>query len=269
MGITTGKACYKSRYFGPSSKSRRPRYKKNFQKKRRLFKRFFGSRFFLIFFGIVGFSLLLYIIFWSNFFSVQNIEVIVTAGGQELDAEVLTQEVRKRFLGKNLLFVSANKFFFLSEEPAIKDFSLKKNWPNQFEVLVTKRVGRAVLLDSKQKEFLVDEEGVVFAPVSDSDLLVISYPSKSLAIGDKVQGRAIQFVLAVLSSCSEAGLEVDSVRAAGNVVVEFMDGPQVLLPLENSAITRMVTMVSQFRSEGEPVSKIDLRFKNPVVEYKE
>ncbi len=267
MGNIPGKSYYRPRRFRSTSKSRKPEFRKSFRKKRRLLRRYLGSKAFLFLAGFSAFFLLLYVVFLSDLFSIQDVEVKVMAQGKKLDAAVLTQEVRKRFLGKNLLFVSASKLFFLSEDPTVKEFSLKKQWPNKFEVHVSRRVGKAILLDSKGAEFLVDEEGVVFASAGDADLPVISYPSKNLAIGDKVQGREVGFVLAVLSSCAESSLEVESVRAAGKVVVEFSTGPQVVLPLEEDAIAKMIDMVQQFHAREEPVSKIDLRFKNPVVEY--
>lgn len=268
MGLTDGSKYYRRTPRQRKSK-RSDNFKKNFRRRKRTLRRFFGNRFFILICSIVFIFGLGYLIFFSSIFEVSEVRVRLLSGEQELDAAALTQEARKSVLGRNLLFLSSRNLFFLTQDVTVKRIELNKIWPNTLELEVVRRAGNAILQDGKGNEFLVDEEGVVFAPAGKVNLPMIKYPSKTLFVGDKVQGRKIEFVLAVLYSCARENLEVSSVHAGGNLTVEFVNGPQVLLAFEERSIEQMIDMVLQFRDQGEQVSRIDLRFKNPVVEYSE
>ncbi len=226
-----------------------------------------GPVFFVV--GVLVLLLVLYGFFFSPLLRIREVDITFGSGGTDLDEIALEQVVSRDVLGKNLLLIRKKNLYNLLGDVTVREIMVEKEWPQRLAVRVEKRTPQAILEDSSGNLFLVDEEGVVFGKAQKEELPVIHYPVKTLSIGDEVGSREVNFVLYLLSEVGNAGLDVENIQAARIVRLDIKDGPLVILPSENRAVERMVSMVKEFQRQERKVTKIDLRFQNPVVEYSE
>ena len=255
----------KSRRKGP--KERRAKRKSGLQRYFQRFRRRF-SRYAVLFFILIILGIGVYTIFFSPLFMISSVEVTVTPNGVGLEEASLRQEVKKRVSGNNLFLLKERQLSFLGDDLSIEGFEIGKEWPDTLKVRVKKRSAQAVLEDGIGRLFLVDEEGVVFSRARCSHLPLIKYSGARLSLGDRVADWEISFVLRALSGISSKGLLVESVRVGTDAHLKIVDGPEVILPLNDGGVVdQMVEIINSFESRGETVKKIDLRYKNPVIEY--
>ena len=211
---------------------------------------------------------LVYVVFFSSLFSLESIEVGISPCENRLEEESLKQELRKRISGSNLLLLRSRRLSFLEDDPAVEGFEIEKRWPDGLAVKVIKRVPRAILEDPAGQLFLVDKAGVVFSRAKDQNLPFIKYLGPRLSLGDRVAGREVNFVLYVLDEASNEGLSIESIRAGADIQLKFIDGPEIILPVgDREAVSRMVEITRDFKQKGESLTRVDLRYKNAVIEY--
>lgn len=237
--------------------------RRSFRRWQRVFSKYTGP---LAVFAVL--AILVYVVFFSALFSLESIEVIVSPDGSELEGESLKQEIKKKVSESNLLLLKPQRLSFLKDNPAVEKFEIEKQWPDGLNIKITKRVPQAILEDSIGRLFLVDGNGVVFSRAKDSDLPLIKYSGVRLSIGDEVASREVNFVLYTLDKVGQTGFQIESIRAGTDVYLKVAGGPEVILPLnDRGSVDRMIEIVEGFRFRGENLSKIDLRYKNPVIEY--
>lgn len=127
-----------------------------------------------------------YTLFLSGWFQVKDVQVI---GSRFSNAEQLKQEIDQylrapKFLGlinfkNNLIFLTASKFKnLLLSQPAIKDFSLAKNFKNRilvFNIWERQIIGILCFGNEGETCFYFDNRGVVFAdaPQTEGSLIFL------------------------------------------------------------------------------------------------
>ena len=221
-----------------------------------------------VFLVLVPLLFLSYAAFVSPLFSLVDITVEFTSSeGHDLEREGIEQGVKKRVLGKNILLLSTKELSFLEEELSYREVKIAKKLPHSLVVAVSRRVPLAVVSDQRGRLFLVDETGTIFSSQRQEGLPVINLPEQSLSLGQEISSEGVAFVLSLLSALSDDGFLVGWVELTGGLRLKVAAGPEVLLGAEADTGPALLAILKNYRAQGVLLKKVDLRAKNPVLEY--
>ena len=102
--------------------------------------------------------------FFSSTFQVQTVNVTGTSDGTLL-ADIQHMKIR----GQNIFLFNTDSIKAqLSGSPLVSNVTVKKQWPNQLDVAITKRIP-VLLWQTSQGTYSVDQSGMVIAAVNQSD----------------------------------------------------------------------------------------------------
>jgi len=241
----------------------------NLRREFRKLRRRLSLRYFLALALVVFVAGGFYALFFSDLFALKKITVTILPHRDSLEEEGLKQEAKKAVYGKNLLFLSSHAFDFLHQDLSYESFKITKKWPDGLQVVVKKRIPRAVLEDSNGTLFLVDGQGIVFARGYQENLPVIKYPGAALSPGKSVRGEQVDFVLYIVKKVSESGLKMETLQLGLDTRLKLPEGTLVLLRTgDKASVDKLLKILGDFGKRGVALSKIDLRYQQPVIEYK-
>ncbi len=165
---------------------------------------------------------------------------------------------------------------YLSSQNQIGDFSLRLKLPSTLSVYLLEKKARFALKDKERQVFAtVDEEGVVLALFSETNLPYVELKKANLNTGEKVLGGYLTALN--LQERLFSAYQVRNGELAGEaLIVELPEGYTVLFPLDRDPDELMgaLSLILTGLKGSEGVSKIDLdtsintidlRFKNPVL----
>lgn len=193
--------------------------------------------------------------------------------------------VKEVVLGKNIFLINANSLEASLQDrfPPLNRLTLKRRWPAGLEVSFSSRVPliafnnenpESTSSGSPRSYFFVDETGLVFAKTAEvSGILKINYPGYSaLKVGDRLEKGFLLFVIDLLKEFRRLGFNAEAAQwlEQSTFVVQLKGGPAVYLSADKDARTqaRILQLVAEkYRIEGKVLQRVDLRFKDPVVEY--
>lgn len=173
----------------------------------------------------------------------------------------------------------AGEHIFLASEEEIKQTVLanfkvrevfvKKVLPSEILVLAEERkpmVG--ILPEGEEVVFLVDREGMVLQKLEATNLPKLGVEGKTLVVGEKIDG-ALSSAVVLLDLLARAGYKTDG-QLDQELLLARLEGARVVLPLGEDPrvlVGSLQLILTRATIEGNKPRLIDLRFKNPVVEF--
>ena len=105
----------------------------------------------------------------SNFFKIKNIIV----SGMSNDKNFKFQSNLNFLLGENIFFLNDNFYNYFDKNNNIKNFNVKKLYPNSIEITITESKPICVILDNGKEIFLGDNGKILKANQDYSNLLKV------------------------------------------------------------------------------------------------
>lgn len=184
------------------------------------------SRFFYYFSAFIFFGVLVYILFFSPYLSVNSVRV---HGTKDLDPNVILENVNSHISGKYLGLVANNNFILIRKDKIrssleerfkkIESVGIKKIFPSGLEVEITER-GFVLLFRSDDSLWLVDEKGMVFDSadfssdnINTGELITINDESAKAVAQEKdlLNADYINFVTGMRKELNQMmGMEIDN-----------------------------------------------------------
>lgn len=254
--------------------------------------------FFWVFLAILAAS-----IFNAKVFRIQQTEIVWDK--EEFRDDRLLADLNGATLGQNIFWM-ADRNLEKYYEPylAVADHSLEKIYPRSLRFRVFTRdpfLELVTYLKFPQEEaspsfwrafdneeaynqgsqsgtFLVDRQGYVFAKSfgkNSARVRVFVPETEPIELGQFLVSRPLSVILRLIPQLVSFGGDwtvsylILSPEPA-LVVIKLEDGPFVFLPLEDSdnrKVDALRLIVNKYKIEGRHLQTVDLRFKNPVVEY--
>ncbi|HJX58940.1 MAG TPA: hypothetical protein VJ481_00085 [Patescibacteria group bacterium] len=180
------------------------------------------------------------------------------------------------YQGKSLTEVKQGLSEFFKSQPGIKEYLFQFKLPNRLLVnIIEAKAKYAIGSKEKQTFALVDADGVSLRIDSSTNLPVLLTSGNPPNLGEKVNPRelfALELVYRIFSlyQVKEGKLEGEALK------VLLPDGIEVVFPLEGDRdeligaleviLTRLKSGAKDSKIDYASVKKIDLRFKNPVLQ---
>ncbi len=224
-----------------------------------------------------------FVIFNSQLWKVSSVSCLPVPGSS---AETgWCKAVKEEVLGKNIFLINVSSLEASLQDrfPPLNRLTLKRRWPAGLEVSFSSRVPliafnnenpESTSSGSPRSYFFVDETGLVFANTTDvSGILKINYPGYSaLKVGDRLEKGFLLFVIDLLKEFRRLGFDAEAAQwlETSTFVVQLKGGPAVYLSSDKDARTQariLQLVLEKYRIEGKVLQRVDLRFKDPVVEY--
>ena len=105
----------------------------------------------------------------SNFFKIKNIVV----NGMSNDKNLKVESNLNFLLGENIFFLKDNIYNYFDKNSDIKNFNVKKLYPNSLEITITESKPICIILDNGKEIFLGDNGKILKAKQGYSNLLKV------------------------------------------------------------------------------------------------
>lgn len=217
----------------------------------------------------------LYLVIFSDIFQVEHLRI---EGQSQLAPEIekLVQGgLEKKFLlfgTKSIFLVNSGRLkeIVLEKFPQVGELQIKKTFPNVLNLALAERREAAVFCAETQC-FLLDAEGVIFAPAFESSLPKVRNlrESREPALGDKVVDKeTIDVVLRLRENLeSNAGVfaEEFSLVSEDRLNVKTTEGWEIYFNLQKSLSEQVAALSALLQERFTPEKRqqleyIDLRF---------
>lgn len=224
-------------------------------------------------------------------FSVKDVSIFFEA--REFEPDRIKDFVTEWAQGKNLLLLRSGDLVSIlpREFLTVVAVSVEKRWPNRLIVRVKQREPLARLgLDREDEEsspsaffyasavqsseLIIDRTGLIFWKDQLADLpwLGLKGAAEDFVLGNQLKGTREILLIQILRLTREVGLDVLLVRPVGqDILLVLGDQTTVWLSPDKDlavAIEALRAVLEKYRIEAKKVLKIDLRFRNPVVEFR-
>lgn len=210
---------------------------------------------------------------YSNLFSVQ--EIIVSGGGKFVKNEDI-KEILKSNIGINIFKISAGsiksniKNNFLSLEKV----SVKRIFPSKIKVQVYEKTGAAVIIREGEYEgLLIDKDGFVLGfATSDLNYTKIYYTNiNEFSVGSFTNNKDILDILSLIEVFKTNSIKIENIMIYGDSYKLNISGILVFLnKVDGKDKSELLNkIIKKYQIEAKVLEKVDLRFKDPVVEYAE
>ena len=150
----------------------------------------------------------------------------------------------------------------------IRDVSIGRKFPQTAAVQISERKPIAKICQLSGREFLVDEEGVVFSEITPEtkDLKKVSLElGLELTLGQRLDKDVVSLILLEdprvrsVKYVDQKGIEV---QAEENLTILFSQEKNL-----EAQIRSLQMIVKKYKIEGKELRRMDLRFDQPVVRY--
>ena len=105
----------------------------------------------------------------SNFFKIKNIVV----NGMSNDKNLKVESNLNFLLGENIFFLKDNIYNYFDKNNDVKNFNVKKLYPNSLEITITESKPICIILDNGKEIFLGDNGKILKAKQGYSNLLKV------------------------------------------------------------------------------------------------
>ena len=105
----------------------------------------------------------------SNFFKIKNIVV----NGMSNDKNLKVESNLNFLLGENIFFLKDNIYNYFDKNNDVKNFNVKKLYPNSLEITITESKPICIILDNGKEIFLGDNGKILKAKQDYSNLLKV------------------------------------------------------------------------------------------------
>lgn len=246
---------------------------------------------FLIFLFVL--ATIFFLIFKSDIFKVKSVTVLFEGYGY--DSEPIKNRVNSDFIGKRIFWLNEGSVLSALKKEYISVVStgLIRNLPGSISVYVSQRDPVAVLVpvppdfqsspsavvsmavkegSSSAQRLLIDKSGLLFYKTSVFGMAIIVAGGESAALGNSLNKSLDKFMISAVSQMRMRDVPVSLITGIyGDVLAVLKDRSFVwLTPTKDVGyqIEILKMVIEKYRIEGKGIAKIDLRFKNPVVEFK-
>ena len=247
-------------------------------------------RFLIILFVLLA---IFFFVFKSDVFKVNNISVLFEGYGY--DSESIKDRINSAFIGKNIFWLneggvsSALKKEYLS----IVSTRLIRNLPRSVLFYVSQRDPVAMIVpvapdfqsspsavismavkegSSPSQRLLIDKSGLLFYEASVSGMTIIVTDGGNATLGNLMSKSSDKFMIKTVSQMKTADVPASLITGIyGDVLVVLKDKSFAWLTPTKEVdyqVEILKMIIEKYRIEGKGIAKIDLRFKNPVVEFK-
>ena len=151
--------------------------------------------------------------------------------------------------------------------------------PTALTINLIERSPKIALYPSETKKFLLaDEEGKIINMVDNSNLQKISVDRKLPNLGENID-REILFGILLTLDAANIDKIVEAKIEKNSLVISYKEGPKVTFPLDgdrktligglNLILSQLNTSSNATTIENEDLGnlKIDMRYRNPVLQY--
>jgi len=202
---------------------------RKYRKPRRIRKKqpFFKKKYFFpTFFGFVFSVLIVYLLVFSSFFQIEN---IVISGNDKTQKNEILDVIENKI--KKTMFSYSTKSIFLADIneikktalnsfPLIDELEIKRSFPKSLNVIVIERLGIAVFCNDDENCFLLDQEAVIFEPLTgESELPRIEKLNneKQFQLGEQIiEGDLVLKILKVFSVLTELDIKTEKALIVSN-----------------------------------------------------
>lgn len=175
--------------------------------------------------------------------------------------------------GQNFLTVDSQNLTLkiLGVNPYVKKLTVAKSFPNKLTLEIMPRIPLAVMSDSDNKEYYLDQEGL---PADNKYLRSSTLP---VIEGYKLPYRTNRPDWRVLKAVDLISLLTDENIYVERFFIDDINSSFILFLAEDEEVflaqnfnppeisASLQTIISRFRIEGKFISKIDFRFDKPLV----
>jgi len=216
------------------------------------------------------FAVVFYLIFKSDFFTVKNVNCWVQDKTSLADEKRWCETVKREVLGQKVLSLKQQA---IADEIRQKflpvgGVTIKRKYPQTVLVQISERKPIAKVCPPGGREFLVDEEGVIFSEVTPEtkDLKKVSLElGLELSLSQTLNEDIVFLILLKnpqIESIKYIGQEGIEVRAEENLAILFSRKKNL------EAQARSLQMIVQkYKIEGKDLKQVDLRYERAVVKY--
>ena len=259
-----------------------------------------SSKKLLIFSAFTVILILVFLVFGSNLFKVNTVDITLNKINcvtiKELKAEVQIND-------QNIFFVSAKKILGITQNkyPCIKQLLVHPTVPSkvnlefvgreavlsfkpaqleeasisailsQFQKISTPSAQATSLASQSANQFLVDNDGVVFAQTFETLYIPsILFWDSNLKIGTKLEYKQVADLLSIFDRLKALNLPILEVRiySSGNMLVQSSN--IIIFNLNRDIQNQLAALqliLDKAKIDEENMVFIDLRFDKPVVKY--
>jgi len=162
--------------------------------------------------------------------------------------------------------------YLKSQFPCISDVEIQKKLPSTLKI---KLISKVAVVKIDQNNFYASAEGLIMESPNSAAKLPVFYPPQglSLKLGAKISDGTILFALSITSELLQSDFSPTSVRivGSGDVAVYNQVSTVALFSSKKdpkSQIDSLQKILAQAKIDASKITKIDLRFDKPVIEFK-
>jgi hypothetical protein len=255
--------------------------KKTYRKshKRKLKKPFYRNKFFLLTTTVLFVScLLLYLLFFLNFFWIKNIEI---SGNQRISEQELESFLEEKISKKIFLLESRSVFLFypssiaqeaLERFPATTAVKINRRYPDEVSLEIKERKEIGTLC--QEQCYLIDSKGFIFQETEKRKALNIEKQLTQYPLGRKVVSSSdMDFIIYIWNNLGEA-IDIDKFNINGfNLTVTTRENWLIKFNLREQASLqeiRLKTVLEEKipKEKRKNLEYVDLRFKGVYFKYR-
>lgn len=247
-------------------------------------------RFLIILFVLLAFF---FFVFKSDVFKVNNVSVLFEGYGY--DSESIKNRIKSAFIGKSIFWLNEGGVLAALKKEYLSIISIRlvRNLPRNVSFYVSEHDPVAVLVpmpsdfqsspsavismavkegSSSSQRLLIDKSGLLFYKASVPGMTIIVTDEGNAILGNLMSGSLDKFMIKAVSQMKTADIPASLITGIyGDVLVVLKDKSFVWLTPTKEVdyqVEILKMIIEKYRIEGKGIAKIDLRFKNPVVEFK-
>jgi hypothetical protein len=179
------------------------------------------------------------------------------------------------FRGKSISEVKKGLGGYFQSSPFIKEYSFTFRIPDRLIINIIEAKAKFSIGNKASGVYCpVDKDGVCLRIESSTNLPLLEISSNPPNVGEKVDSGQL-FALEIISSLYSSYSVKEGKLVEGRLEVELPDGYTAIFPLEGDRevllgsleiiLSRLKSSAKDSKIDYTTVSKIDLRFKNPVL----
>lgn len=266
------KKSYKNPFFRRQSASRRSSRDRVLSKKNRL----------IVVAGAASFIVLAWLLFFSNLFKINKIEVSGVSDDRAGEVESIAGALAAdKFFGRNnLLLFSTGRFkTALNEKYYLQSLNIKKSLPHTLKISLREMQPAAIWLQDG-KYFQIDGQGDIINQVDPLNISRQSLPLIENLTGSKIDGRkisldqaAVEYITGLFNEFKDQkhGFEVEKFivdQDTATVKMAVMDGPKIYFNVKDNAAaqaSRLDLIIKEKLKDSFKSKKyIDLRYSGNI-----
>ena len=211
-----------------------------------------------------------YLIFKSDFLVVKKVECQVKEKTSLADEKRWCEQAERLLWGKRMVYSNLTTVVVNLEHKflPVGDVIITKKYPQTVLVQIAERKPIAKVWSFSGREFLVDEEGMIFSettPETQDLKKIILELETPLSVGHVVGEDTILLILLEdpqIKSIKHTGQKGIEVQAEENLTILFSREKNL-----EAQIRALQMVVKKYRIEGKQLKQVDLRYEQAVVKY--